>query len=188
MENLSIFYYICYMEPIKPHDIIVLLKILLKGESGWKYEQLEEELGFSKSVIHRSLSRCAKAKFISPNPFEYFFTSNLLEFLQHGIQYAFAVEPGKISKGIPTAHSAPVLNKLIIAENDQYIWQDAKGSVRGQVIEPLDKRIAEIIKNDPELYDILALIDAIRVGKNREKEIAGKLLKEKIQLHAVSYQ
>lgn len=176
------------MEPIKPHDIIVLLKVLLKGESGWKYEQLEEELGFSKSVIYRSLSRCAKAKFISPNPFDYFFTSNLLEFLQHGIQYAFAVEPGRISKGIPTAHSAPVMNKQIIAENDQYIWPDAKGSVRGQVIEPLDKRVAEIIKNDPELYDMLALIDAIRVGKSREKDIADRLLKEKIQSHAVSYQ
>ena len=83
---------------------------------------------------------------------------------------------------------APVLNKQIIAENDQYIWADAKGSVRGQVIEPLDKRVAEITKNDPELYDMLALIDAIRVGKNREKEIAGKLLKEKIQSHALSYQ
>jgi hypothetical protein len=182
------FYYICCMEPIKPHDIIVLLKVLLKGESGWKYEQLEEELGFSKSVVFRSLSRCAKAKFISPSPFDFFFTSNLLEFLQHGIQYAFAVEPGKMSKGIPTAHSAPVLNKQIIAENDQYIWPDANGSVRGQVIEPLDKRVAEIIKNDPELYDLLALIDAVRVGKNREKEIAGRLLKEKIQSHAVSYQ
>lgn len=188
MENTSVFSYICIMEPIKPHDIIVLLKVLLKGGAGWKYEQLEEELGLSKSVIYRSLSRCAKAKFISPSPFDYFFHSNLLEFLQHGIQYAFAVEPGRISKGIPTAHSAPVMNKQIIAENDQYIWPDAKGHTRGQSIEPLDKRVADIIKNDPELYDLLALIDAIRVGKSREKEIAGKLLKEKIQRYAVSYQ
>lgn len=176
------------MKPLKPHDIIVLLKVLLKGESGWKYEQLEEELGLSKSVIFRSLSRCAQAKFISSSPFDYLFTSNLLEFLQHGIQYAFAVEPGKISKGIPTAHSAPVLSKQIIAEKDQYIWEDPHGKVRGQVIEPLDKRVADIIKKDPELYDILALIDAIRVGKNREKEIAGRLLKEKIQAHALSHQ
>ncbi len=188
MENINKFNYICTMEPIKPHDIIVLFKVLLKGGAGWKYEQLEEELGLSKSVIYRSLSRCAKAKFISPNPFDYFFASNLLEFLQHGIQYAFAVEPGKMSKGIPTAHSAPILNKQIVAENDQYIWPNAKGNTRGQSIEPLDKRVAEIIKDDPELYDLLALVDAIRVGKSREKEIAGKLLKEKIQLHAVSYQ
>lgn len=176
------------MEAIKPHDLIILLKVLLKGKKGWKYEQLEAELGVSKSVIHRSLSRCAKAKFISPNPFDYFFASNLEEFLLHGVQYSFAVEPGKISRGIPTGHSAPVLNNLIISEKDQYVWPYAKGEVRGQSIEPLDKRVPEIAQKDEDLYELLALIDAIRAGKNREKEIAGKMLTDKINSYALSYQ
>lgn len=175
------------MEPIKPQDIVVLLKVLLKGKGRWKYEDLEKELGLSKSVIYRSLNRCAGAKFISNSPFEYFFAGNVKEFLLHGIQYAFATTPGKMSKGIPTGHSAPVLNSQIIADKDHYVWPSVKGKSRGQSIKPLDERVPDFILSDIELYDLLALIDAIRVGKVREKELAGNLLTAKIDSYALRY-
>lgn len=160
----------------------------MNGRDGWKYEQLEQELGFSKSVIHRSLSRCSKARFISANPFDYFFTENLKEFLLHGIQYAFAIEPGKVTRGVFTAHSAPVLNKQIISDKEQYVWPYSKGTARGQSIEPLDKRVPEIAAKDADMYELLALIDAVRVGQVREKELASRILSDKLDYYALNYQ
>jgi len=117
----------------------------------------------------------------------YIYILNVSEFLIHGIAYTFAIEPGKISRGIATAHSAPPLNKKIISEKDIYVWPYLKGNLRGQSIEPLMKHVPEIVQHDKSLYEILALIDAIRVGRTREKEIAAKLLQEKLQYYAGRY-
>lgn len=174
------------MGHLKPHDIIVLVKALVMGRKGWKFESLQEQLELSTSAIYRALERCVHARFIGPKPFNKVFPLNLTEFLVHGIGYAFAVEPGKLVRGIPTAHSAPPLNKKIVAE-EHYVWPSAKGTVRGQAVEPLDKHITSFIAADPELYELLVLIDAIRVGKPREKNIAAELLKKRIRDYAKKY-
>lgn len=175
------------MQSLKPQDIIVLLKVLSKGKNGWKFEGLQKDLRLSVSAIHRSLERCVKAKFISPRPFNDIYILNISEFLIHGIAYTFAVEPGKLTRGIPTAHSAPPLNKKIISETDVYVWAYSKGKLRGQSIEPLMKHVPEIVQDDKALYEILALIDALRIGKAREKEIAANLLQEKLMDYARNY-
>jgi len=175
------------MHSIKSQDIIVLLKVLCEGRNRWKFESLQKDLGLSVSAIHRSLERCVQARFISPRPFNDIYILNVSEFLIHGIAYTFAIEPGKISRGIATAHSAPPLNKKIISEKDIYVWPYLKGNLRGQSIEPLMKHVPEIVQHDKSLYEILALIDAIRVGRTREKEIAAKLLQEKLQYYAGRY-
>ena len=164
------------MKPLKPHDIIVIVKILISGRKGWKFESLQEELGLSMSAIYRSLERCADARFISPRPFNNIYVLNLLEFLIHGIAYAFAIEPGKMTRGMATAHSAPPLNKEIVSEKDNYVWPYAKGNMRGQSIEPLARHVPEIVIHNKQLYEVLALIDAIRVGKSREREIAANFI------------
>jgi hypothetical protein len=184
MENITTF---TIMQPIKPQDIIVVLKILSAGRKGWKFESLQKELGLSLSAIYRSLERCVKARFISPKPFNNVYVLNLSEFLIHGIAYAFAVEPGKMTRGVATAHSAPPLNKLILSEKDSYVWPYAKGSTRGQAIEPMDKHVPEIVMHDKQLYELLALIDAIRVGKSREKEMAADLLQKQLKRYAERY-
>ena len=174
------------MKQLKSQDIVVLLKILIMSRQGWKFESLQEQLGLSTSAIYRAMERCVHARFVSPKPFTKIFSLNLIEFLVHGIAYAFATEPGKLVHGIPTAHSAPPLNKKIVAE-EQYVWPSANGTIRGQAIEPLYKHITSFIASDLELYELLALIDAIRVGKTREKNIASELLKERIQDYAEKY-
>ncbi len=175
------------MHSIKSHDIIVLLKILCQGRNNWKFESLQEDLHLSVSAIHRSLERCVQAKFISPKPYDDVYSLNVSEFLIHGIAYTFAVEPGKITRGIATAHSAPPLNKKIISEKDIYVWPYLKGKLRGQSIEPLMKHVPEIVQHDKSLYEILTLIDAIRIGRPREKEIATNLLQEELQYYASRY-
>lgn len=184
MEN----YYLWYMEnnALKSHDIVVLLQVLITGKD-WKYEQLEKELGYSKSALHRSLARCVDARLMSDNQ-SMVFAAALTEFLIHGFKYAFPAQPGKMVRGIATAHSAPPLNEVIVSGKDVYVWPYAKGDKRGQAIEPLHKLVPEIATRNKPLYEMLALIDALRVGKAREKNIGAELLEKKIKHYAAQQQ
>ena len=104
---------------------------------------------------------------------------NLLEFIHHGIRFVFPQQPGRLVRGIPTAHSAPPLNQEIQSE-EAFVWPYHQGTVRGQAIIPLYKSVPEAALRDEKLYELLALVDAIRVGKTREKELAMQFLKERI--------
>lgn len=104
---------------------------------------------------------------------------SLFEFIVYGIRYVFPEHPGAMVRGIPTSHSAPPLNKLF-SENDAYVWPSAKGTVRGQAINPLYPSVLIATEKDEKLYELLTLIDAVRVGKAREKELATKELEKRI--------
>jgi hypothetical protein len=45
---------------------------------------------------------------------------------------------------------------------------------------PLYKNVPEAARRDPKLYELLALVDAIRDGRAREREIAIDELKARI--------
>jgi hypothetical protein len=45
---------------------------------------------------------------------------------------------------------------------------------------PLYKSVPEAIRNDPGLYELLALLDAIRDGRARERKLAEKELTSRI--------
>ena len=63
------------------------------------------------------------------------------------------------------------LNKIIVSE-EAYVWPSAKGSVRGSAIVPLYDNVVKAVERDPILYELLALVDALRVGRVREKKFA----------------
>jgi hypothetical protein len=82
-------------------------------------------------------------------------------------------------RGIATSHSASPL-KEHIQSDENYVWPSAKGVMRGQAINPLYKTLPEAALNDAKLYEMLALVDAIRVGSAREKKLAISELKKRI--------
>ncbi|MGZ0016910.1 hypothetical protein [Yeosuana sp. AK3] len=163
---------------MSPLDIVVLLKIVSYANAPWKQEQLAEALYISQSEVSKSLARSKFAGLIDGSG-KKVFKMALLEFLQYGIKYAFPQQPGAIVRGIPTAHSAPPLNNIIVSE-EHYVWPSGKGKVRGQAITPLYPSIIEAILKDDKLHELLALVDALRVGRAREKEMAIKELKSRI--------
>jgi hypothetical protein len=103
----------------------------------------------------------------------------LLEFLQYGIRYVFPQKPGPIVRGVATSHSASPLKEQINGA-EEFVWPYAKGNVRGQSILPLYPSVPEAALKDKILYQLLALVDALRVGRAREKELALKELKKLI--------
>lgn len=102
----------------------------------------------------------------------------LLEFIQYGLRYVFPQQPGPIVRGVPTAHSASPL-KNEIQSSEAYVWPYGKGNVRGHSIIPLYASVPEAALKDEKLYELLALVDAIRVGRARERDIANIELKKR---------
>ncbi len=163
---------------MRPQDIVILLKIAALREEFWMAKDLAESLKISASEVSESLNRSKLARLVSGDK-KMLMKNNLIDFLNHGLRYVYPVEPGSIQRGLPTAHSAPPLNMLI--ESDEvYVWPDAYGEYRGQGIEPLHPNVPHACKNDPQLYEILSLLDAIRIGRAREKQLAIEELKQRV--------
>lgn len=104
----------------------------------------------------------------------------LLDFLLHGVQYVFPVEPGAIVRGVPTAHAAPPLSDTIVESEEKFVWSDEEGGARGQAITPLYPTVSAAAQRDPKLYELLALVDALRVGRAREQKLAREELERRL--------
>ena len=165
---------------LRPIDVLVLLKIVScsNRKLDWNTVILSRELFISQSEISESLKRCRLSSLISDDKKE-ILRNSLLEFLISGVKYSFPASPGSIERGIPTAHSTRPISE-IINSNEIYIWEDWEGHVRGQVIEPLYKTVTKAVRVDSLLYELLALLDSIRIGKARERNIAETELRKRI--------
>ncbi|SHH85829.1 hypothetical protein SAMN04488109_5624 [Chryseolinea serpens] len=165
---------------MSPQDVAVLLKIVSYGEKPWQQKHLAEALHLSQSEISKSLARSRYAALLDDTG-KKVHRQALLEFLQFGIAYVFPALPGPIVRGTPTAHSAPPLNTMIQADHD-YVWPSAKGRSRGQAIAPLYENVPKAVQNDHKLYELLCLVDGIRAGRVREKQLAVEELKKRLLL------
>jgi len=163
---------------MSPQDIVVLLKIITYGDQQWFQKPMAESLCIIQSEVSKSLARSKYAGLLDSKG-KKVFRAALFDFLQHGIRYTFPQHPGAVVRGIPTSHSASPLNKKI-QSTEQYVWPSGKGLVKGQSIIPLFPSVAEAVQNDVLLYELLALVDALRVGRAREREIALVELKKRI--------
>jgi predicted transcriptional regulator len=163
---------------MRPHDIVVLLKIAAKKEKPWMMKDLSMELGISASEVSESLNRSAIAGLIAQDK-KRLMRLTILDFLEHGLRYVYPQKPGAKARGIVTAHSAAPLNQEI-ASNELYVWPYAEGDVRGESIEPLHPKVPEACLKDPVFYEYMALCDALRVGKTREKNLAIAELKKRL--------
>jgi len=173
-----------------PQDVVVLLKLVSSGFKPWTYAALGHDLALSPSQVFRSIQRCEDARLLDSTPLPRPIApsandkkhglagsqpnrANLKEFLVHGVKYAFPVERGGMVRGIPTAHAAPPLNQLLVPGSEPPpVWPSPAGSMRGTEFSPLYKNVPEASQRDPELYKLLALVDAIRDGRARERELA----------------
>ena len=163
---------------LKPQDVLILLKIISLGDKEWLQDTLSEALGMSQSEISQSLNRSKYAGLLDESRKKVNRIA-FTEFILHGLLYVFPQQPGAIVRGILTAHSAAPLNQ-IIAATEKYVWPYARGTERGQSIVPLYPTVPESALKDSVLYELLALVDAIRVGRVREKELAKKELENRI--------
>ncbi|MDP1803139.1 MAG: hypothetical protein Q8L81_17390 [Bacteroidota bacterium] len=163
---------------MRPQDIAILLKIVSVNEPAWKLVPLSQALSISISEISESLNRSQQAGLIDFNK-KKINRQNLMEFLEHGLRYVFPQQPGSFLRGLPTAHSHPLIKKVFISEMN-YVWPDNRGDVMGLAIEPFYAKQTLAAKEDKLFYKLLALVDILRVGKVREIKYAVSELKKNI--------
>lgn len=168
---------------MRPHDVVVLLKLLLLENKSWQYREIAFALFISVSEVAESLNRSHIAGLVDEAKRKVH-RKSLMEFIIYGLHYVFPQEPGPMVTGIATAHSHPAY-KDHFTTDVQYVWPDVTGNLRGFSIQPLYKNAVKAVRIDTQLYLLLASIDIIRVGRARELKMAVSEL-EKIILHEPS--
>ncbi len=168
---------------MRPQDIVILLGIISYGKKDWLIKDLANSLYISQSEVSESLNRSHTAGLIDYNKRRVNRLA-LYEFLEFGLPYVFPVQPGPVVSGVPTAHSHPALKDKIISEQF-YVWPEPGGSVRGFAVEPFYNKQVKAVKENDELYKLLAMVDVLRIGKRRETKFAKDILDKSI-LHESS--
>jgi hypothetical protein len=169
---------------LKPQDVLVLLKLVAIGDRSWTYSGLAGELGMSASEVHAGVKRLTSAQLFFPDT-ETVFHGNAVEFLVSGVRYAFPAERGTQTIGVPTAYAAPPLKEEIVPGRSlPPVWPSRHGTVSGIALTPLYTSVPEAAHADPQLYELLALVDALRVGKARERMIAARIIKDRVYAQA----
>lgn len=171
---------------LRPQDILVLAKLLSYRSRRPPMAQMGIDLSISSSEIHAALKRLALCRLVSGDadgnrPL----LEAVEEFLVHGVRYAFPAKRGEVTRGVPTSYAAPPLNKDIEPGSDMPpVWPFSEGGHRGISLEPLYKTAPAAALRDKSLYEFLALIDAIRDGRARERKLAAKELSDRIRHYA----
>jgi len=153
------------MPPLKPQDIAVALQLLLTPDV--TYAALSAATGLSQGEVHNAVRRLRGARLVLADA-QQVHRAALLDFVGFGVPYAFPVAAGAESRGVPTAHSAGDL-AAEFGVSDPLVWPSLAGTVRGASVTPLYAAAPATAVNNPALYELLALVDAVRLGRARER-------------------
>lgn len=158
---------------LNPVDIAVALALV--EAPGATYQLQADMLGISPSTCHQSVTRLRYAGLVRAGQ-QVVMRYPLLEFLEHGVRYAFAAMLLSATRGVPTSHAGPALSPLIAAD-DAIVWPSAQALSSGPAITPLYERAIQLPRRSPGIYSMLTLVDALRIGRLRERKLAIELLR-----------
>lgn len=166
---------------LRPQDVLVLLKLAVKAGAPWTYPELADELGMSASEVHGAVKRASVAGLMNPDGRQPNRRA-LLELCEHGLRYVFPAVRSAITRGMPTAHAAQPLSDMfkVRGEIGAVVWPDPEGAARGEGISPLYESAPKAARRDAQLYEVLALVDALRGGRARERELASAELRKRL--------
>jgi len=163
---------------LRPQDLAVAAVLALPETSTWTYTSLAERLELSASEAHAAVKRAGMAGLVRGRAVD---RRALLEFLEHGVRYAFYAIRGAPTRGVPTGVLAPPLNALMSAKEGP-VWPSADGGVRGYELEPLYRTAPAAAQRDATVHEVLALIDALREGGVRERELGTRELRLRLDV------
>jgi hypothetical protein len=163
-------------------DIALLLKLATLNEPTVLSKELTASLFISPSEVSKSLKRCVEADLLYVSGLEKRVNRTaLLEFLAHGLKYVFPPIRVSMARGIPTAAATePLKSRMLDDGEPPTVWSYAEGTVRGLSIAPLYKAAPKAALLNAKFHRVLALSDAIRSGRTRERNLAIELLEKEI--------
>jgi hypothetical protein len=157
---------------LRPSDIVVACELALFPLA--LFTALSSATGISTGECHNAVRRLRLAGLVLPDERRPA-VDPLCDFLAHGVPFAFPPVLGAVTRGVPTAHSAPAF-RSIVESTEGPVWAHADGAAHGVSLIPLFPGAPALAgRNDP-LYELLAMIDAVRVSPTRVRKIALDLL------------
>jgi len=161
---------------LKGVDLIVLLGLLRHPVGGWTVRSLAAELRLPSASVQRSLDRLAvvgvfdaRRRRVNVGACEDLFV--------YALRFIAPAAVGGETRGLPTAWAAPPLVGHLARTDDlPPVWPDPHGEVRGLEVQPLHPRVVSLASADSEMYELLALIDGLRVGDARVRQLAVRML------------
>jgi len=168
---------------LKPQDLLVLLKVAAHPSQRWTYAALGEALAMSASEAHACVKRAVAAGLaVAPARGEWSpVRPNLLEFVLHGVRYVWPATVGPVKRGVSTAFGVePLASLLAAAPGEAPVWAHPTGAAKGPTLSPLYRTAPQAALADPALHRLLALLDALRAGRARERSLAGKLMTDEL--------
>lgn len=158
---------------------IVVLAHLASAPGGRTVRHLAEELEMPSASVHRSLKTLQEAGL-------YFHERGVIarksahELLAIGMKYMFPPRILGEGRGVPTAWSASPIDEQFIGANSTYVWPHLESKSIGLRVTPLDPRVPELALANPALGELLALIDVVRIGGVRERQVASELIATRV--------
>lgn len=163
---------------MRPHDIPILLKIAAKNNDTWMMKDLALELEISPGEVSESLSRSVLAGLIAPDK-RRLMKQALLSFLEHGLRYVYPQQRGASVRGIAAAYTAPPITDMIVSDVP-LVWAHPDGKLRGESIEPLYPNLPNACLKDSRFYELISLVDVLRIGRVRERVMAMEELRKRL--------
>ncbi len=167
---------------LKPQDLAMALKLVaLRGER-LSYRELGLQMRLSQFEAHAATQRLLAARLGAERDGVIRPVITLLQpFILYGAPFAFPAVRGEMTIGFPTAYGvSPLKEKLMHSDENPPVWPHPEGTHRGLTLQPLYENLPLAARDDPDLYALLALLDALRIGQAREREMAAGMLQERL--------
>lgn len=161
---------------LRPLDLTVLafLRSALRGRP-WTQMDVAAGLGISQSSVHRALQQLEASRLLGDDD------SRLRNLLVYAVAHVYPPKLGPPARGVPTAHSHPTLAATIRA-SDEMVWPHDGGDAMGVALDPLHPCVPAAALRAPAFHEFMALIDALRVGRARERALAAERLDAMLEL------
>lgn len=171
---------------VKSQDVVVACRLFsteCSGQPEWTYASLSDDLGMSTSSVHESVERCRLAGVLSAGSDRgTTCRRELADLLADAVpKIFFAIRTGVVV-GVPTGSDAPPLAGKFKSLSGAVVrvWPDAGGAVRGEGVLPLHPGVPELARRDPLFYEILALVDVMRLGSGADRRLASEMVEQRV--------
>jgi len=167
---------------LKPQDIAVVLALALIDGSRFTYASHALRLQLSVGEVHAAMRRAEVSRLILLPSGEtpQLVRTSTKEFVLYGLKYAFPAIHGSLTRGLPTGLAGTNYAHAVTSEAVPPVWPHPDGRQRGFAVTPLYPTAPSACLRDPVLHELLAMVDALRLGSVREREIAAEFFAQRL--------
>lgn len=170
-------------------DLLVLLKLAASPAADHRDPPASPEtirdiaaaLEVSKTLVGRSVQRLrAQSLVVEEGDRRRLNRIMLRELFVHGVRWIAPARLGKVVLGMPTAHAASPLAERLPGDPDPVVIPLEEGPMRGRSVTPIHPCAGKAASKDRKLHELLAIVDGIRIGNAREREVATTELRARL--------